>query len=45
MKTGLTTSVVLHAAVLGFGLISLSAPKPFEVLDVESLPVDLVPVE
>ena len=36
MKTGLMTSVVLHAAVLGFGLISLSAPKPFEVLDVES---------
>jgi outer membrane biosynthesis protein TonB len=45
MKTGLTTSVVLHAAVLGFGLISLSAPRPFEVLDMESLPVDLVPVE
>jgi colicin import membrane protein len=45
MKTGLTTSVVLHAAVLGFGLISLSAPKPFEVMDIESLPVDLVPVE
>lgn len=45
MKTGLTTSVVLHAAVLGFGLISMSAPKPFEVLDVESLPVDIIPVE
>ncbi|MEP9387219.1 hypothetical protein [Mesorhizobium sp. KR9-304] len=45
MKTGLTTSVMLHAALLGFGLISLSAPKPFEVLDMESLPVDLVPVE
>ena len=27
MKTGLTTSVVLHAALLGFGLISLSAPS------------------
>lgn len=45
MKTGLTTSVVLHAAVLGFGLVSLSAPKPFEVVDVESLPVDIIPIE
>ena len=45
MKTGLTTSVVLHATLLGFGLFSLSAPMAFEVADVESLPVDIVPVE
>ncbi len=45
MKTGLTTSTILHAAVLGFGLFSLSAPKPFEVADVESLPVDIIPIE
>lgn len=45
MKTGLTTSVVLHAAVLGFGLVSLGAPKPFEMMDVESLPVDIIPIE
>lgn len=45
MKTSLISSVVLHAAVLGFGLVSLSAPKPFEMLNVESLPVDIVPVE
>jgi outer membrane biosynthesis protein TonB len=45
MKTGLTTSVVLHAAVLGFGLFSLSAPKAFNVADVEALPVDIVPIE
>lgn len=45
MKTGLTTSVVLHAAVIGFGLVSLSAPKAFEVADVESLPVDIIPIE
>ena len=37
--------MVLHAAVIGFGLISLSAPKPFEVADVESLPVDIIPIE
>ncbi len=45
MKAGLTTSTILHAAVLGFGLISLSGPKPFEVMDVESLPVDIIPIE
>ena len=45
MRTGLTTSVVMHAALLGFGLFSLSAPTAFEVADVESLPVDIVPVE
>ena len=27
MKAGLTTSVVMHAALLGFGLFSLSAPQ------------------
>jgi colicin import membrane protein len=45
MKAGLTTSVVMHAALLGFGLISLSAPAPMNVADVEALPVDIVPVE
>ncbi len=45
MKTGLTTSVVLHATLLGFGLFAMSAPRAFEVLDVESLPVDIVPIE
>jgi TolA protein len=45
MKTGLTTSVLLHTAVIGLGLISLSAPKAFEVVDVESLPVDIIPIE
>lgn len=45
MKTGLTTSLVMHVAVLGFGLVSLGAPKPFEMMDVESLPVDIIPIE
>jgi outer membrane biosynthesis protein TonB len=44
MKTGLTTSVILHATVLGFGLFSLSAPKAFDVSDVEALPVEIVSV-
>src|ERR671911_640364 len=45
MKTGLTTSVVMHAALLGFGLFTLSAPSALEVADVEALPVDIVPIE
>ncbi len=45
MKTGLSTSVIAHVVVLGFGLVSLSSPKPFEVMNVESLPVDIVPIE
>lgn len=44
MKAGLTTSVVLHAVVLGFGLVSLSAPEPFPPAP-ESLPVSIIPVE
>lgn len=44
MKAGLTTSVVLHAVVLGFGLVTLSAPRPFAPQQ-ESLPVSLIPIE
>jgi colicin import membrane protein len=44
LKAGLTTSVILHAAVLAFGLFSLSGPSALEVTDVESLPVDIVPL-
>ncbi|MCR4267261.1 hypothetical protein [Nitratireductor sp. ZSWI3] len=45
MKTGLVTSVTLHAALLGVGLFSLSAPRAYEVTDVEALPVDIIPIE
>ncbi len=45
MKVGMTTSVVLHATVLGFALFSLSAPRPLEAPASESFPVDIVPVE
>ncbi|MGD9913712.1 MAG: TonB family protein [Rhizobiaceae bacterium] len=45
MRAGLTTSFVLHAAALGFGLFTLSAPAALEVMDVEAFPVDIIPVE
>jgi colicin import membrane protein len=45
LKAGLTTSVAIHAALLAFGLLTLSAPSALEVADVESLPVDIIPIE
>lgn len=45
MKAALATSAVMHAVLVGIGLLSLSAPRAFEVADVESLPVDIIPVE
>ena len=45
MRAGLTTSLALHVAVIGFGLVSLSSPRALEVASVESLPIDIVPVE
>ena len=45
MKAGLTTSAILHAVVLGIGLFTLSAPRAYDVADVEAFPVDIVPVQ
>ena len=44
MKFGLIISALLHASLLGWGLFWLSAPKSFEVADIEALPVDIIPV-
>jgi colicin import membrane protein len=41
MKLGLTISSAGHAALLAWGLISF-APKPFEPVMAESLPVDVI---
>lgn len=45
MKGSIVTSSVLHSVVLGWALLSLGSPASFEVGDVESLPVDIVPIE
>lgn len=45
MKAGLTTSLAFHAVVLGFGILSLSTPRELAIADVESFPVDIVPIE
>jgi hypothetical protein len=41
MKAGWTISAVLHACVLGWGLVSISA-RPLDKLPTESLPVDII---
>jgi colicin import membrane protein len=45
MRTGLTSSVILHAVALAFGLFTLSSPPPLPAVDVESVAVDIVPME
>jgi len=45
MKAGLTTSVVLHVVAIGVGLVTFSSPRPLELTNVESFPVDIVPIE
>ncbi len=45
MKGSLLTSAAIHIVVLGLALFSFGAPPAFEVQDIESLPVDIVPIE
>lgn len=45
MKVSLTTSAIVHVSALAFALVSLGAPEPLDVADVETLPVELVPIE
>jgi len=45
MRAGLIASLAGHSAILLWGLIALPDAESFSVPQVESLPVDLVPVE
>lgn len=45
MKGSVTVSSLAHVAILAWGLVSLSGPKPLVVADVEALPIDIVPIE
>lgn len=45
MKAGIASSVVMHVALIGFGLFTLSAPREMQVADVEAVAVDIIPVE
>lgn len=45
MKLGTTFSSIAHVALLSWGLLTASAPAPHEVADVESVPIDIIPIE
>ena len=45
MRLGLATSTALHGGLLAWGLLSIAAPAPLEVADVEALPVEIVSAE
>jgi len=45
MRTGLAVSVLSHIAILTWGLISLPAPEPVDVSQLEAMPVDFVPID
>ncbi len=44
MRIGYATSVIGHAILLGWGLVTLPGTKPFEVEQIDALPVDIVPI-
>ena len=45
MKLGTTLSGAAHVVILSWGLLTATAPDPLEVPDVESVPIEIVPVE
>ncbi|GIL01961.1 MAG: hypothetical protein BroJett030_18600 [Alphaproteobacteria bacterium] len=45
MKGSVTVSSLAHVAILAWGMISLSGPRPLVVADVEALPIDIIPIE
>ncbi|WP_181703076.1 cell envelope biogenesis protein TolA [Chthonobacter albigriseus] len=44
MRLGLTSSVIGHVLLLTWGLVTLPSAEPFEAVEVDALPVDLVPI-
>lgn len=44
-RSSLVASAVMHVALIGFGLVSLSSPRSMDATQAESISVDFVPVE
>ena len=42
MRASITSSAIIHAALLGWGLLSFSAPTPMDMANSESMPIDIV---
>ena len=45
MKGSVLTSILLHALLAAWLLVSFGSPEPFEVQMSEAMPVELVPIE
>lgn len=45
MKLGVVLSGTAHALLLGWGMVSLSAPTPLQVAQEEAINVDTIPIE
>ncbi|MCO4317652.1 hypothetical protein M8997_010690 [Phyllobacterium sp. 21LDTY02-6] len=42
MRASITSSAIIHAVVLGWGLLSFSAPSPMDMANSESMPVEII---
>lgn len=42
MKTSVASSAIIHAVILGWGLLTFSAPKPMDLANSESLPIEII---
>ncbi|MCJ8144759.1 TonB C-terminal domain-containing protein [Ancylobacter sp. A5.8] len=42
MRAGLISSAALHVGIIGFMAISFAAPSPFENMQAESMPIDII---
>ncbi|MBB3147374.1 outer membrane biosynthesis protein TonB [Phyllobacterium trifolii] len=42
MRASVTSSAIIHAVVIGWGLLSFSSPTPMDMANSESMPIDIV---
>jgi TonB family protein len=42
MRASVTSSAIIHAVVIGWGLLSFSTPTPMDMANSESMPIDIV---
>lgn len=42
MRAGLISSAALHIGIIGFMAVSFAAPSPFEHMEAESMPIDII---
>lgn len=42
MRASITSSAIIHAVLIGWGLLSFSTPTPMDMANSESMPIDIV---